>query len=257
MTQPADPPVSRSGPADEAAAARSSRRARASTSSLRSPRLRLGAIVALALAAGFVVWLLVREDDPEPVSTQAEAAAAAVSPDELESLAASVGHPVFWLGPKRGNTYELTQTANGKIYVRYLPQGVDVGADKPYLTVATYPFPGAYPAIQKQAAREGRRDRAGSRTAASPCSTSGYPQSVHVAYPGVNYQVEVYDPTPARAMQLVSSGQLAHLGSLAASRRRDQRGADGRVGRRPEGARAASSATRSTGPARGRATRTS
>jgi hypothetical protein len=44
-----------------------------------------------------------------------------------------------------------------------------------------------------------------------------YPQSVHIAYPQVAYQVEFYGPTPARAMQLVSSGQLKSIGSLAAT----------------------------------------
>ena len=100
--------------------------------------------------------------------------------------------------------------------MRYLPDGVEVGADEPYLTVATYPFPGAYPAIKKQAAAKGavtaRLANGGLAVLAN-----GYPQSVHIAYPGVNYQVEVYDPTRARAMQLVSSGGLRHLGRLKAS----------------------------------------
>jgi hypothetical protein len=212
--QPADPAVSRSAPADEAAAARSSSRARFSSRSLRSPRLRLGAIVAVALAAGFVVWLLVREDDPASTATQAPAAA--VSPDELERLAASVGHPVFWLGPKSGSTYELTRTSNGGIYIRYLPGGEQLGATEPYLTVATYPFPGAFPAVQLEAAREGA-ETAQLENGGLAVLDQGYPQSVHVAYPGVNHQVEVYDPTPARAMRLVSAGQLAHFGSLAPS----------------------------------------
>ena len=100
--------------------------------------------------------------------------------------------------------------------MRYLPHGVDVGADKPYLTVVTYPFPGAYPAVKKQAAAKGAVTARLARDGLAVLD-NGYPQSVHIAYPGVNYQVEVYDPTPARAMQLVSSGRLRHLGRLKAS----------------------------------------
>ena len=50
---------------------------------------------------------------------------------------------------------ELTQLANGTIYVRYLPKGVTIGSDTPQLTVATYPFPGAYEALQAVAKQKG------------------------------------------------------------------------------------------------------
>ena len=100
--------------------------------------------------------------------------------------------------------------------MRYLPSGVDVGSPKQYLTVATYPFPGTYAVIRKQARVKGAVT---ARLAGGGVAVldAGYPQSVHVGYPHVDYQIEVYDPTPARAMQLVSSGQLASIGSPAAT----------------------------------------
>jgi hypothetical protein len=52
----------------------------------------------------------------------------AVTRTGLASLAASVGHPVYWAGPRANVTYELTQTADGRIFVRYLPKGTPVGA---------------------------------------------------------------------------------------------------------------------------------
>ena len=36
-----------------------------------------------------------------------------------------------------------------------------------------------------------------------------YPKSIHVAYPGSDYQVEVFSPSPARTRQVVVSGQVA------------------------------------------------
>ena len=38
-----------------------------------------------------------------------------------------------------------------------------------------------------------------------------YPNSVHVAYPGVDYQVEVYDPSPARAREVATSGLVQRV----------------------------------------------
>ena len=125
------------------------------SAALRRPQFRLGAVIAIAIAAGLVAWLLLRDDGDSSSKPAQVAGATTTTKAKLADLAAEVQHPIFWLGPKRGFTYELTQTGNGKIYVRYLPDGVDVGADKPYLTVATYPFPGAYPAIKKQAAAKG------------------------------------------------------------------------------------------------------
>ena len=139
-----------------------------------------------------------------------------MKPAAIATLAQSVGHPIYWLGPRRDTTYEVTQAANGKIYVRYLPSGVDVGSPKQYLTVATYPFPGTYAVIRKQARVKGAVT---ARLAGGGVAVldAGYPQSVHIGYPQVDHQIEVYDPTPARAMQLVSSGQLASIGSPAAT----------------------------------------
>jgi hypothetical protein len=199
------------------------------TPALRRP-FRVGAVLAIALAAGLVAWLLLRGSGDNGSSsassstpaatttTQAQKAPAVVtSAASLASLAATVRHPVFWLGPKPGYTYELTRTSTGNIYVRYLPKGIAVGASKPYLTVVTYPFGGAFAAIQKQAAAPGAATVKLAHGGIGVLDQS-YPESVHLAFPGVDYQVEVYDPTPARAMQLVSAGKLANFGSLAAER---------------------------------------
>jgi hypothetical protein len=192
----------------------------------RERRFRVGAVVAVAFAAGLVVWLVLRDDSSS--QQKPEAGATAMTPSEITTLARSVGHPIFWLGPKRDTAYEVTQAVNGKIYVRYLPTGVDVGASKPYLTVATYPFPGTFAVIRKKANVKGAvtAKLAGGGVAVLD---TGYPQSVHIAYPNVDYQVEVYDPVPARAMQLVSSGQLARLG-------RDAVAATSRISTKPRAA---------------------
>ena len=52
--------------------------------------------------------------------------------------------------------------------------------------MATYPFPGAYAALEKQAAARGAvtAKLAGGGIAVLDGS---YPESVHVAYPNVNY----------------------------------------------------------------------
>jgi hypothetical protein len=178
----------------------------------RAPRVRVGAVIAVALAAGVVAWLVLRDRGSSTKPAQ-PASASAASVQQLQSLAASVGHPIFWLGSKSGYTYEVTNTQSGKIYVRYLPPGVEVGANVPYLTVATYPFPGAFAAVQKQAKVQGAVTVKLAQGGLAVLDL-GYPKSVHAGYPGVDFQVEVFDPTPSAAMQTVAAGHLAALGSL-------------------------------------------
>ena len=79
-----------------------------------------------------MAWLLLRDSGNSSSKPAQVAGATATTQAKLADLAAAVQHPIFWLGPESGFTYELTQTGSGKIYVRYLPHGVD----KPYQAVS-------------------------------------------------------------------------------------------------------------------------
>ena len=184
-----------------------------------SPRrgrwLAIGAVlgVAAAVAVAAVLWLVFRggDSEPAPVAAQTAPGPVAVSPAGLRALAVTLGHPIYWLGRQPGVTYELARTDAGVVFVRYLPSGVAPGAKRPYLTVATYPFPGAFAAVRRTAARNptGTIRLPGGGLAVVD---AGYPKSIHIAYPGVPYQVEVFDPSPARARAIVSSGQVRAVG---------------------------------------------
>ena len=165
----------------------------------------------LVLAVALILWLVLRDDGDSSTSSSAKA----VSVDQIRNLAASVGHPVYWVGPSDGNTYELTRESNGTIVIRYLPQGAKVGDDKPHLSVATYPFAGAFPAVEK-AARKSDSDSFKIPGDGLAVFAKRYPQSIHVAYPGTSYQVEVYDPKRGAAARMLKSGELTALGKQAA-----------------------------------------
>jgi hypothetical protein len=176
---------------------------------MRVPGVRIGAVIAVAVAAGVIVWLVVDggKKGAKP------AAAQAVSAGSLAALPAAVHHPVYWAGPKPGFTYELTRTSNGRIFIRYLPAGVRVGMNQPkYLTIATYPVKNAVAAVRVIGKRGG--------SAPVPISGGGiaavdtaHPTSVYLAYPGSPYQIEVFDPSPTTARSIALSGQVVRLGS--------------------------------------------
>jgi hypothetical protein len=129
---------------------------------------------------------------------------------ELKAVVAgTIKHPVFWAGPRPGDSYELQRTANGSVYIRYLPPGVHAGDPRSvFLLVATYPYPGALERLQ--ALPGGTRFNVpGGGFALQQAAT---PTSVHLAFPGSGYEIEVYDHTPTTATRVAVSGDIRPVG---------------------------------------------
>src|SRR5438034_113 len=108
------------------------------------------------LAAALIATLLVgcggssKKNTTSTLPTKpTRAAPSNASVTDLRALSNSVGHDVFWAGRKRGYTYELSRTADGNIYIRYLPPGVPVGAaGADFLSVGSYPQNDAFATIK-------------------------------------------------------------------------------------------------------------
>jgi hypothetical protein len=180
----------------------------------RNPRLYALAALLLAVPAGAGSWYILHSDG---ASTPTRAPANTASPSVLAALRQTVGHPVYWAGPKAGFRYELTHTSDGRIYIRYLPSDVAAGSSAPkYLTVGTYPVNDALATVRAIGAKTGgslMKLASGGVAAVDP----DHPLSIYIAYPGSGYEIEVYDPTPNRARELVSSGAIVPTdGSTAA-----------------------------------------
>jgi hypothetical protein len=171
------------------------------------PRIRAGAVIAIALVAGFVVWLVVRDGGSSSPAPAPRAGAVPVSLVGLKTLARAVGRPIYWAGPMRGFTYELTKTSDDRVFIRYLPSGVAVGTDKPYLTIGTYPIQNAFGATKK-VSRQDDSVRIPIGNGDIAFYTQNSPTNVYFAYRGSDYQVEVYSPSASQAQQLVASGRV-------------------------------------------------
>jgi hypothetical protein len=164
--------------------------------------------VAFLVAASLVVWLIVKRQEA-PAATKG-GGPALVSSSQLEQLARSVDHPVYWAGSRRGFSYELTTTSDGRIYVRYLPKGVAAGDPRPsFLVVGTYSRAGSYRDLKRAANQNGSvwADLANKGLLVE----SKRPQSVYIGYPGAKYQVEVYSPTSYAARRLVLAGTIVPI----------------------------------------------
>jgi hypothetical protein len=188
----------------------------------RQAPIRIGAVVALALAVAFVVWLLVRGNDnssssprtstvqtrPTATTPKVRETVKAATPQTLRALARASGHPIYWAGAKQRVRYELTRTTDGRVYIRYLPKGVPIGdRHAAYLIVATYPVQDAYKAVRTAAKESGAVTFHLPRGGLAVYNQSAS-KNVYFTYPGSKFQVEVFDPSPGRARKLVASGAI-------------------------------------------------
>jgi hypothetical protein len=176
---------------------------------LQETRVQLVVVAAaIAITATVVAFLIVSDDGGRGTILAANSGAALVSQGQLEQLAESVEHPVYWAGPKNGVSYEFTETADGRIFVRYLPRGVAAGDPRPdFLTIGTYAQGNAFAGLQSASKREGlvsvNIDNGG-----IALFDSKKPTSVYFGYPDAKYQVEVFAPSGATARSLVLAGKI-------------------------------------------------
>jgi hypothetical protein len=165
--------------------------------------LRLGAILAVIVGVGLLAWLVLGGDDDGDATGAQE-----ISVEDLQERAGEGDRPIFWAGPQGGTTYEFTETSDGSVYVRYLPADAEIGDPSPdFLTVATYPLENGYARVVAASEEEGAQTEElpnGGLALVDP----DRPSSVYLAYEGEPYQVEVYDPSPDRAIELVTSGAV-------------------------------------------------
>jgi hypothetical protein len=137
----------------------------------------------------------------------------ALSEEELISAVAELGVDVYWAGPVDGAKYTLSTPIEGQAYVRYLPNGEgikDTAAN--YVVIATYATTDAFTATQAAG------NTSNGVSFISPAGAAVYyskdtPTNVYVAYPNLNYQIEVFNPIAATALEIASTtGALRLVG---------------------------------------------
>ena len=160
---------------------------------------------------------LVREGLIEPVlpasgPSTGQTSIEGVSLARLKAVSVRLGHPIYWVGPSPGDTYELTETPGGRVFIRYLPKGTEVGSSTPHLFVATFPLDDAFAATQT-AANQANAVKIPIGGGGVAFYARSSPSNVYLAFPGSDYQIEVFDPNPKRAQALVRSGQVQPVSS--------------------------------------------
>jgi hypothetical protein len=175
-----------------------------------------GHIAVVALVLALTVWLVACGGEGGGGGGRAVSVTPGqpevVSASELADFAAEAATPVYWVGEHEGAEYELTETTSGRIYVRYLRGGAEAGDPRSkFLTVGTYPVKDGIATLRRVArlvkGAKLKRTRDGALLLIEPSSE----ESVHLAYPGGNAQIEVYSRVPGQALLLSASGRVREV----------------------------------------------
>jgi len=127
---------------------------------------------------------------------------------KLTTLAHTIKHPVYWAGPMKNVVYEVTYAPGGNFSVRYLPAGSKARAKTFIATVSTTPFPGAYDSIKQLEVQGGMQKVDTEKGGAAAVTSQAYPQSIRLAFPGKDFQIEVISPSVSRVTKLVKLGSI-------------------------------------------------
>jgi hypothetical protein len=177
--------------------------------------VRIG-LVAIAVVVALIAWLATRDGgsgSSEPEAAAGGEASRVVTVDDLRETAAALGQPIYWAGPPGGKEMVLKELPEGGgVQLFYAPEGTKPDEVSPkLLTIGSYPLSDPQGNLSGYAERQGAivRQAPGGREVVTNEKT---PTSVYFASPENSVQVEVYDPSPQKAMSLAVSGTVQPAG---------------------------------------------
>jgi hypothetical protein len=165
-------------------------------------------VIVLALVIGAVAWLVARDTGSGVQTAPPLSDVSLVDESEFGSVAQNAGHAVYWVGPQDGTNVELTKQPEGGVRIRYPDDDLAAAqGSTETLTIGSYPRADANAELDDFAARPDvvvRRSPDGRRVVLS----RQRPTSVYFASPDNGVEVEVYDPSPQRAVAVALSDEV-------------------------------------------------
>ncbi len=175
------------------------------------PKRKFGIIVGgSALIGALLSFLLLflsgsaRDILPTNEAKNAIAGEVALTEQQLIQLVNEAQVTAYWVGPLEGALYALTITADNQVFIKYLPDGKGLDDLKPdYRVIATYPEAAAYD-ITRAAGTQSTAVSFINSDGAAVYYSKDRPTNVYVAYAGIPFEIEVFDPDAATALDFAT-----------------------------------------------------
>lgn len=134
-----------------------------------------------------------------------------LSEKELRALVSENKIAAYWTGPVKDATYSINTTTPGQVFVRYILKGMDCGStESNFRVVATYAEADAFNSTQ-QAGNQAEGVSLSNPDGSVVYFSKNAPKNVYIAYPGIDYQIEIYDPDPKTAVTLATTSNQVQL----------------------------------------------
>jgi len=129
---------------------------------------------------------------------------------ELGQRTRALGQPVYGAGSEPGRGYELSRDDRRIVTLRYVPETAYPGGPEEEQAVTTIPFAGAYARTEQLA-----QDPSAVSKRFLDGSIAWYrrdrPTVVYLAFPTLDYVIQVTSATPGRARDLVFGGRIREV----------------------------------------------
>ena len=134
-----------------------------------------------------------------------------LSEKELRTLITENKIIAYWTGPMKDATYSINATTPGQVFIRYIPKGMDCGStEAKFRVIATYAETDAYNSTL-QAGNQAEGVSLSNPDGSVVYFSKNAPNNVYVAYPNLDYQIEIYDPDAKTAVTLATTSNQVQL----------------------------------------------
>jgi hypothetical protein len=134
-----------------------------------------------------------------------------LSEKELRTLISENKIAAYWTGPVKDATYSINATTPGQVFIRYILKGMDCGStEAKFRVIATYAETDAYNSTL-QAGNQAEGVSLSNPDGSVVYFSKNAPNNVYVAYPNLDYQVEIYDPDAKTAVTLATTSNQVQL----------------------------------------------
>lgn len=131
---------------------------------------------------------------------------------ELRAEVAKISVPVYWVGPLSGAKYTLENQLNARVFVRYLPDGVlPPTGEATKRVIGTYKVANAFDTTKSASASVANSVGVTGANGEAIFYVQSNAKNVYVAFPGVDAQIEIYDPEPGASLKLATQKGLLQV----------------------------------------------
>lgn len=180
-----------------------------------TPAFFFGLVAAVALISAFITFGIAQQIKPTVGNMTTLAAKTSggvcLSEKELKNLVTKQKITAYWAGPVANATYSINTSTAGQVFVRYVLKGQNCDSEsKDFRVIATYSVTGAYDSTKAAGSQSN------GVSLANPDNSIVYfnkdvPTNVYLAYQGIDYQIEIYDPNPKDAVTIATTANKIQL----------------------------------------------